>query len=80
MRKLKTPAFLVLFCFLLINNGISQQMDYSKEEPTDFMNSNGKIYVVMAVIIVIVAGLFLYLVNLDRKIKKLEKNNRGRAE
>ena len=51
----------------------AQQMDFNKEEPTDFMNSNGKIYVVMAVVVIIVIGLFVYLINLDRKIKKLEK-------
>jgi CcmD family protein len=51
-------------------------MNYSTEEPTDFMNSNGKIYVVMAVVIIIVLGLFLYLVNLDKKIKKLEKDSK----
>ena len=51
----------------------SQQMDFNKEEPTDFMNSNGKIFVVMAVVVIIVIGLFIYLINLDRKIKKLER-------
>ncbi len=35
---------------------------------------NGKIYVVMAVVITIVAGLFTYVASLDRKISKLEKN------
>lgn len=39
----------------------------------DVMKSNGKIYVVMTVVIVIVLGLVLYLINLDRKISKLEK-------
>jgi cytochrome bd-type quinol oxidase subunit 2 len=39
------------------------------------MRSNGRIYVVVAVILVILAGLFLYLVRLDRKMSKLEKNN-----
>ena len=52
----------------------AQEMDHSKEEPTDFMNANGKIYVVMTVVVVIVVGLFLYLINLDRKINKLEKD------
>jgi multisubunit Na+/H+ antiporter MnhB subunit len=46
------------------------------EEPNDFMRSNGKIYVVVAVIVTIVTGIFLYLLNLDRKIKKLEENKR----
>ena len=66
---------LVLFlslCFIGISL-YAQQMDTATEEPTDFMNSNGKIYVVMAVTLVIVIGLFRYLINLDRKIKKLEK-------
>jgi hypothetical protein len=37
------------------------------------MRSSGRIYVVIAVILVILAGLILYLVRLDRKISKLEK-------
>ena len=40
----------------------------------DTMRSNGKIYVVIAVILTILLGLILYLVRLDRKISKLEKN------
>ncbi|WP_159445180.1 CcmD family protein [Filimonas lacunae] len=40
---------------------------------TDLMLTNGKIYVVMAVVVTIVTGLFIYLVNLDRKIGRLEK-------
>lgn len=36
------------------------------------MYSNGKIYVVVAVIAIIFVGLALYLVQLDRKITKLE--------
>jgi CcmD family protein len=68
----KKLLLLILSCLMLANN-YAQQMDYSKEEPTDFMNSNGKIFVVMAVVVIIVIGLFIYLINLDRKIKKLEK-------
>jgi CcmD family protein len=37
------------------------------------MRSNGKIYVVVAVVVTILLGLFLYLANLDKKITKLEK-------
>ena len=39
----------------------------------DIMRSNGRIYVVVAVMLTILAGLVLYLVRLDRKIRKLEK-------
>ncbi len=51
-----------------------QNMDPKTEEPTDFMRSDGKIYVVVAVVVTIVTGIFIYLINLDRKIKKLEKD------
>ena len=40
----------------------------------DVMKDNGKIYVVIAVMLTILAGLVLYLVRLDRRISKLEKN------
>ncbi|HEY5968900.1 MAG TPA: CcmD family protein [Chitinophagaceae bacterium] len=40
----------------------------------DMMKENGKIYVVIAVMLTILGGLVLYLVRLDRKISKLEKN------
>lgn len=38
-----------------------------------FMETDGKIWVVMAVCLVILIGLILYLVRLDRRISKLEK-------
>ena len=40
----------------------------------DVMKDNGKIYVVIAVMLTILAGLVLYLIRLDRKLSKLEKN------
>jgi len=40
---------------------------------TDFMHSIGKIYVVVAVILAIFAGIILFLIYLDRKISRLEK-------
>lgn len=42
---------------------------------TDVMRSNGKIYVVMAVVLTIIIGLFIYVASLDKKISKLEKKN-----
>jgi uncharacterized membrane protein len=39
---------------------------------TDVMRSNGKIYVVMAVVATIVTGLFIYVYSIDKKISKLE--------
>jgi hypothetical protein len=43
---------------------------------TGFMRSDGKIYVVVAVVLTILAGLILYVVRLDRKITRLEKGDK----
>lgn len=40
----------------------------------DTMRSNGRIYVVVAVVLTILIGLFLYVIRLDRKISKMEKD------
>ncbi|MCD6012683.1 MAG: hypothetical protein K0Q79_2545 [Flavipsychrobacter sp.] len=45
----------------------------AETEMADTMRSNGKIYVVVTVLAVIFAGIFAYLVYLDRKISRLEK-------
>ena len=37
------------------------------------MRSNGKIYTVVAVCVTILLGLFAYVINVDRKISKIEK-------
>jgi hypothetical protein len=37
------------------------------------MEQHGKIYVVLAVCLIILSGLFLYLWNLDKRISKLEQ-------
>ena len=74
MNKLKRIVLVLSICLFTLLS-FAQPMNTQQEEPTDFMRSNGKIYVVVAVVVVIVAGLFIYLANLDRKITKLEKNN-----
>jgi CcmD family protein len=42
-------------------------------EMADAMRAEGKIYVVVGIILIILTGLIVYLVMLDRKVKKLEK-------
>lgn len=37
------------------------------------MRSEGKIFVVVGVVVLIFAVLFIYLISIDRKLKKLEK-------
>ena len=42
-------------------------------EMADTMRSEGKIYVVIAVVLIILFGLLFYLSQLDKKIRQLEK-------
>jgi CcmD family protein len=73
MTLFRKVSLLGLFLFFAVKN--FAQSSANDESQSNFMTSNGKIFVVMAVVVVIVLGLFLYLVNLDRKISKLEKND-----
>jgi uncharacterized membrane protein len=68
MNKLKSIALLVLNCFLC---GVVHAQETVE---TGLMRSNGKIFVVMAVVVTILVGLFIYLAAVDRKISKLEQN------
>ena len=43
----------------------------------DFMRSVGKIYVVAAVTLVILLTLFVYMISIDRKITRLEKQQKN---
>jgi hypothetical protein len=63
-----TKIFMLLVLLLSSVTGFSQ-----KVEMADTMRSNGRIYVVVAVVVTILAGLILYVARLDRKITKLEK-------
>ena len=72
----KLCSRLLTFFSILLLNIQTMAQDFSngeKAEMADSMRSNGKIYVVVAVLLVILAGLIFYLVGLDRKISKLEK-------
>ena len=55
---------------LLLSLAASAQ---DKVEMADTMRSNGKIYVVVTVCLVILIGLFIYVSSVDRKVRKLEK-------
>jgi hypothetical protein len=66
MKKLLST----LVCFLFI--GLVYAQNDAGPEPTG-LRADGKIWVVMAVCVTILIGLFLYVISLDRKISRLEK-------
>ncbi|RYE24034.1 MAG: CcmD family protein [Sphingobacteriales bacterium] len=68
MRK---ASLLSIITFLASLPAIAQE---AQPEMADTLRSNGKIYVVVLVLATIFAGILAYLIRLDRKISKFEKN------
>ena len=62
---------LLFIAFIHCLTSFSQQTQ--EVEMADQMRSSGKIYVVAAVLTAIFAGIIAYLVRIDRKVSKLEK-------
>lgn len=69
MNKLTKIGAMAAMAFISIHAN-AQAVAVSK---TDVMRSNGKIFVVMAVVVIIMIGFFIYLISVDRKLGKLEK-------
>jgi len=69
--KNKLIAFILSMGFF----GAKAQEVSNNESMASVMRSNGKIYVVVAVVLTILFGLIAYLIRLDRKISKLEKES-----
>lgn len=65
--------FILLISLFLVQLITFAQEAESRADMADIMRSNGKIFVVVAVILTIFAGIILYLIRLDKKISKLEK-------
>jgi multisubunit Na+/H+ antiporter MnhB subunit len=73
MIKLKSLLTSIGLLLLTVSHA---QDEGNKVDMADTMRSNGRIYVVVAVVVLILVGLILYLVRLDRKITRLERENR----
>jgi CcmD family protein len=66
-----------LFTLLLVTLIPTLLTAQEQAEMADTMRSEGKIYAVVAIILVIFLGLIAYLVMLDRKVSKIEKQVKG---
>lgn len=63
---------LLLALVLPVLQAVAQTPD-ARPEMAEVLRQSGKIYVVVAVITVVLAGLLLFLISLDRKLSRLEK-------
>jgi CcmD family protein len=74
MKYLKTVKYsLNAVVMLLLSFAAKAQNVTLGPEMADKMRSEGRIYVVVAVLTIIFLGIVIYLISLDRKLKKLEK-------
>jgi hypothetical protein len=64
-----------IFCSLIFLMSCIATYAQAENDTADIMRSNGKIYVVVAVVLVVLFGLLLYVFTLDRKITRLEKKS-----
>jgi CcmD family protein len=69
----KMVLFYVLMGLQLLSIAQPTQNTEATVEMADGLYQSGKIYVVILVIAIIFAGILTYLILLDRKISKLEK-------
>jgi len=65
IKRIFLSLFLMLCNYVLFAQSMANEM-----------RSNGKIYVVVAVLVTIFIGIIIYLIRLDRKISKLEKETK----
>jgi uncharacterized membrane protein len=64
--------FLALIFILLTHVQLLQAQP--ETEMADMFRQDGKIYVVVAILSIVFAGIIFFLVRLERRIKNLEKN------
>ncbi len=69
---LRKSYLLILTLFTQIGLFAQNESDI---EMADLMRSNGKIYVVAGVLLIIFIGLFFYLISIDRRLKKMEQES-----
>jgi hypothetical protein len=58
---------------ILLGAGIPAMAQPETVEMADVMRSNGNIYVVVGIILIVLIGFFVYLISLDRKIRRIER-------
>ncbi|MFI5153423.1 MAG: CcmD family protein [Chitinophagales bacterium] len=75
MIKKLSAILPALFCLAMLQ-GVSQDVDIQKKYTAFDMRSNGKIYVVVTVVLIILLGLLAYLFRLDRKISRIERESK----
>jgi len=69
--KIKLMIFLLL---ITVNSLVAQTTAIENETMASTMRSNGKIYVVVAVVTTILIGLIAYMFRVEKKIRSIEND------
>lgn len=65
----------IFFSLILMMTALQLFAQDNGVEMADSLRSNGKIYVVVICIVIILVGLLAYLFSIDKRLKKIEKEN-----
>ncbi len=66
---IKKISFLITLLFAFVFNASAQEV-----EMADSFRADGKIYVVVAVLLIVFLGISIFLFSIDRKLNKIEKS------
>jgi hypothetical protein len=66
----------ITYCLLLLLFYIPAFPQATEVEMADTMRANGKIYVVVSIIFIVLIGFIAYLIAIDRKLTRLEKEHK----
>jgi cytochrome c biogenesis factor len=64
--------------FLFLSGTLHAQT--TEVEMADAFRADGKIYVVVAMVLIILVGFFVYLILVDRKLSRIEKEQKSSTE
>lgn len=68
---MKNSVLYGIFLFLLAAQPVLAQNESMTDE---LMRKDGKIYVVVGVLVIIFIGIIVYMITLDRRISRMEKS------
>ena len=65
----------LIFTLMMLFTTVSLFAQNNDIEMADALRSNGKIYIIVISIVIILVGLLIYLFTLDKRLKMLEKKS-----
>ena len=73
MNRIFSTLILILAGFI----SFAQSAEPAKVEMADVLHQNGKIYLVVLVLVTIFAGIIFQLIHIERTLRKLEKESKN---